>query len=124
MSAIKQRFKIDENLPVEAADLLRGAGHDAATVVEQSLGGRPDPAIAAVCQVEQRVLVTLDRGFADIRTYPPERHAGIVLLRPPTQDVSAILQLLESLLPKFGELEVRGHLWTVTERLTRIRPDT
>ena len=34
------RFKIDENLPVEAAELLRQAGHDAVTVLEQHLGGR------------------------------------------------------------------------------------
>ena len=33
------KFKIDENLPTEAADLLRSAGHDAVTVGEQRLGG-------------------------------------------------------------------------------------
>ena len=40
------RFKFDENMPVEAAELFRNAGHDAATVLEQSLGGQPDPNIA------------------------------------------------------------------------------
>ena len=33
------KFKIDENLPVEAAELLRDAGHDAHTVGEESLTG-------------------------------------------------------------------------------------
>jgi len=33
------KFKVDENLPVEVADLLRQAGYDATTVVEQHLGG-------------------------------------------------------------------------------------
>ena len=33
------KFKIDENLPVEVAELLREAGHDAATAIEQQLGG-------------------------------------------------------------------------------------
>ena len=41
-------FKTDENLPREAADLLRNHGHDALTVVEQSLGGHPDPDVAAI----------------------------------------------------------------------------
>ncbi|MCX7681847.1 MAG: DUF5615 family PIN-like protein [Anaerolineae bacterium] len=43
-------FKVDENLPVEVADLLRQVGYDVATVVEQHLGGRPDSDIASVCQ--------------------------------------------------------------------------
>lgn len=32
------RFKVDENLPVEAAEVLRQAGHEAATVLEQQHG--------------------------------------------------------------------------------------
>jgi len=33
------RFKIDENLPVEIAGLLRAVGYDAMTVIEQELRG-------------------------------------------------------------------------------------
>ena len=36
------RFKIDENLPVEIAEVLRLSGYDAATVLEQHLGGSRD----------------------------------------------------------------------------------
>jgi hypothetical protein len=32
---------------------------------------------------ERRVLLTLDKGIADVRANPPESHAGIVLFRPP-----------------------------------------
>ena len=64
------KFKTDENLPEEAAELLRSAGHDASTVIGQSMGGAPDPDLASLCRREQCVLVTLDLGFADIRTYP------------------------------------------------------
>lgn len=39
------RFKVDENLPVEAADLLRQHAHDALTV-NQQLNGQPDARIA------------------------------------------------------------------------------
>lgn len=31
------KFKVDENLPVEAAALLRDAGHDAVTVDDQGM---------------------------------------------------------------------------------------
>ena len=33
------RFKVDENLPVEAAEALRIAGYDALTVLDPSLAG-------------------------------------------------------------------------------------
>lgn len=40
-------FKIDENLPVELATMLRGEGHDALTVRDQGLHGCPDKKVAA-----------------------------------------------------------------------------
>jgi len=74
------RFKTDENLPVEIAELLRQQGQDALTVGEEGLVGVTDPAVAAVCQVEKRAIVTLNLDFSDIRRYPPENYAGIIVL--------------------------------------------
>ncbi len=54
------KFKVDENLPVEVAELLRQAGYDAATVFDEKLAGETDRTIAAVCRLEQRAIVTLD----------------------------------------------------------------
>jgi predicted nuclease of predicted toxin-antitoxin system len=51
--------------------MLRLAGHDALSVLEQDLGGWADPGIASICQAVGRVLVTLDADFADVRAYPP-----------------------------------------------------
>ena len=52
------RFKVDENLPREACDLLKRAGHDATGVGQQGLGGADDARIYQVCQDEQRALLT------------------------------------------------------------------
>jgi predicted nuclease of predicted toxin-antitoxin system len=75
------RFKIDENLPIEVADLLRQAGYEASTIYDQNLVGEVDENIAEICQTEQRVLVTLDLDFADIRAYPPEKYPGLIVMR-------------------------------------------
>ena len=69
-------FKVDENLPQEVAEILRQAGHDATTVLEQGLGGAADSALEEVFRKEQRALVTLDNGFADIRAYREQKLAG------------------------------------------------
>lgn len=79
------RFKLDENMPGEAAVSLRSAGHDVRTVLEQRLGGRPDADVLNVCRDEGRILVTLDIGFGDIQSYPPASHAGVWVVRAETQ---------------------------------------
>lgn len=80
------KFKIDENMPLEVAELLRNAGHDSATVAEQNLSGTSDTSLATICLKEERILVTLDNDFADIRTYPPNKFPGIIVLRLNRQD--------------------------------------
>lgn len=79
------RFKIDENVPVEVADLLWANMHDAMTIFDQHMIGELDPKVASVCKSEERALITLDLDFSDIRTYPPREFPGIIILRPRNQ---------------------------------------
>ncbi len=53
------QFKVDENLPIEVADALHQASHDALTIHDQQMVGEPDPRVAAVCQAEERALLRL-----------------------------------------------------------------
>lgn len=92
------RFKLDENIDVRAAAVLEEAGHDVATVVDQDLGGTADTVVAEAVSAEGRILVTLDRGFGDLRTYPPGSHSGIVLLRLRRQALASVRSGLELLL--------------------------
>lgn len=115
------KFKIDENLPVEAAILLRQAGYAAATVVEQQLGGEADRTIAAICRIEQRVIITLDIDFADIRAYPPAMYAGIIVLRLKQHDKPTVLKLLARVIHTLADEVVTGKLWIVDEQKIRIR---
>jgi predicted nuclease of predicted toxin-antitoxin system len=57
------RFKVDENLPQEVAAVLRSAGHDALTLLDQGAAGSPDAVLATLLQRERRALLTLDLGF-------------------------------------------------------------
>jgi len=59
--------------------------------------GAPDSEIAAYAQRERLCIVTGDLGFSDIRNYPPDEYAGLVVLKlTRTATASTILQLLES----------------------------
>lgn len=92
------RFKLDENLPRNAEILLQQAGHDVHTVLAEKLGGNPDPRVFSASQAEERVLITVDLDFSDIRVYPPVSHHGIWVLRPQTQSIENTLALLRSAL--------------------------
>jgi predicted nuclease of predicted toxin-antitoxin system len=115
------KFKVDENLPTEAAELLAEAGHDAVTVKDQHMAGQPDANVAAVCRREERVVVTLDLDFADIRAYPPADYAGIVVLRLTLLDKFHVLSVLQRLLPVLEREPLAGKLWIVEETSVRIR---
>ena len=50
--------------------------------------------LQSVCVTENRILVTLDLDFSNIRAYPPDEYAGIVVLRLKTQDKSTVLSYI------------------------------
>jgi predicted nuclease of predicted toxin-antitoxin system len=62
------KFKVDENLPAEYAEMLRTTGHEADTVADQKLTGADDAALFKRCQAEDRILLTLDLDFGEVST--------------------------------------------------------
>lgn len=115
------KLKVDENLPAEATELLKAEGFDAESVREEGLEGSPDPELAETTAGEGRIILTLDRGFADITAYPPGRHPGIVLLRPADQYKGTVLALIKKLCLAFKQRSVAGSLWIVEPDRIRIR---
>ena len=83
-------------------------------VVEQGMGGWKDPILWQAVQADRQFLITADKGFGNIRQYPPGEHAGILVLRP-------LLNLLERLLFQYDLNDLAGLLTVVTPRSVRIR---
>jgi predicted nuclease of predicted toxin-antitoxin system len=76
------KLKLDENLSRHLKPVLIGLGHDVLTAADENLLSRPDTEIASAAKNEQRMLLTLDIEFADLRKYPPGSHPGVILFRP------------------------------------------
>lgn len=115
------KFKVDENLPAEIVADLRAVGQEADTVLDQGLQGAPDPSVLQRVRQEMRVLLTMDKGIADIRHYPPDQYFGIVLFRPHTTGRGATLQFVRKHLPALLQAQLAGHLLVVSENGIRIR---
>jgi predicted nuclease of predicted toxin-antitoxin system len=114
------RFKLDENLPRDAAALFQQAGNDVHTVLTEQLGGNHDPRVFDASQAEERVLVTFDLGFSDIRVYPPASHHGIWVLRPHRQSIENTLALLRSALRVLEDELAQNRLWIIESKRVRI----
>ena len=114
------QFKVDENLPTELAELLRSHGYDAVTVAEERLKGSIDTLIAQVCQQENRILITLDLDFADIRAFPPKQYSRLLVLRRIRQDTDSILSAFIPVVSLLQEESPEGRLWIIEEGRVRI----
>lgn len=115
------RFKLDENLPRDVETLLRDAGHNVQTVIEERLGGHADFEVLGACLNEGRVLITLDLDFADIRLYPKGSHSGIWVLRPLLESIENILALMRGALTVLNSEVCENRLWIIEHGRVRIR---
>ena len=115
------KFKVDENLPCEVAADLRAMGHDADTVDEEGLAGTADVGLMAHVKAEGRVILTMDKGVADLRAYPPDQYAGIVLFRPRSSGRGTVLDFVRQHLPTVIQYDLNGHLVVVSETGIRMR---
>jgi predicted nuclease of predicted toxin-antitoxin system len=73
------KFKLDENLSASSARALTERGHDVDTVTAEGLTGAGDPDVVAAAAAEARVLIILDRGMGDIRSYAPGSHVSAAI---------------------------------------------
>ena len=114
------RFKVDEDLPAEVADLLLASGHDTRTVVSQSMVGWPDDRVWAAVAAEGRSLVTADVGFADARRVVQSHGIGIILLRAGRESRTAYIELTQGLLASFDLGQAAGCIVTVAPDAIRV----
>lgn len=118
------RVKLDENLPKSLIEVLASAGHDAETVLDEGLGGAEDDLVFAAARDGDRMLLTLDRGFGDIRRYPPGKHPGIVVLRPLDESRSAVVAAAQRLAAARDLADLAGTICIVEAKRLRIRRAT
>jgi predicted nuclease of predicted toxin-antitoxin system len=115
-----KQFKLDENIPVRAKAVLRHAGYDVTTVLEQDLGGVRDALVAAACVCEGRILVTLDLDFADIRSYGSPTSPGIIVIRLPRQDAGLVVTVLARALAELEREPLQGSIWILEPHRVRV----
>lgn len=108
------KFKLDENFGVSIQRILLEAGHDVKTAREEKLQGAQDIKVFTAAQKEERILISMDRGFGNVLSYGHEDTAGVVIINPPGRVSLQLLQLLtRTLLEGLKKNDIRGRLWIV-----------
>ena len=115
------KFKIDANLPVELASDLRGLGYEADTVNDEGLQSAADPAVLDAAFVADRILLTLDKGIANLQRYPVRQHAGVVLFRPDTSGRGAVMAFVRERLQAVLKVDLTNRLTVVGPSRIRFR---
>ncbi|MBI2889267.1 MAG: DUF5615 family PIN-like protein [Nitrospirae bacterium] len=110
------KVKLDENISRHLKPDLARLGHDVTTAEDEGLLSVSDDKIAAAIRLENRMLLTLDLGFADLRRYAPGTHPGVVVFRPHSLGVRSVSRFVESFVRE-------GRLGTLSGCLVIVEPD-
>jgi predicted nuclease of predicted toxin-antitoxin system len=118
------RFLIDANLPRSAIAVLEKFRHQVEFARDVGLAEALDEQVAAHALRTASVLLTRDLDFADVRRYPPELYAGIVVLRLHDDAVAVqIVEVLERFLQKAEFVDLlEGRLAIIEYDRVRFRP--
>jgi predicted nuclease of predicted toxin-antitoxin system len=114
------KIKLDENLPLRLATLLKDLGHDVHTLHDELLLGHADREIWEATQKESRFLITQDLDFSDLRQFAPGSHHGILLVRLRSPSRRDLIERVGELFQKENVGEWGGCFVVATERKIRV----
>jgi predicted nuclease of predicted toxin-antitoxin system len=119
---LKLRFLIDEDCPLSLENLLNLKGYDTIHVKTSGLSGTKDPQLFIFAQQEQRIIISRDLGWANIKTYPPNSHCGLIVLRFPFEaNAIEIRQVVEQFIDRVDTSEIVGATVIVDKNKFRVR---
>ena len=102
------RFLLDENQHAKLEPFLSSLGHDA------RFGGKQlsDAEVCRLAKTENRIVVTYDKDYGEIRKVPDD-HCGIILLRINPLFLPLIKERLIALFAEWPETKIRDTIVAV-----------
>ncbi len=113
---------LDHCVSKRTVDHLRKLGHDILTSKDLGKEKAFDPDVLELATNTDRVMITEDRGFGDVRKYPPGQYQGVLVLRvrnPASR--TALHRNLEAFLRSTDRDVIRGCLVLLDEARVRVR---
>ena len=113
------RIKLDQNLSQSLREDLSKLGHDVETIVAEDLSGASDDDVLRITTAEDRILLTLDTDFLNLKKFPSEKHRGVIVFRPRRQGALAVSKFVLAFVRSADLRKYYGR--TAVVELTRVR---
>jgi len=114
------RILLDENMPGDAAAMLRSCGHDVVWIRTDSPGAT-DEAILARAVLEQRLLITFDKDFGNLAFCQGHvASCGVLLFRIATPSAAAVAKKIADIVN--DRTDWIGWFSVVDDRRIRMTP--
>ncbi len=114
------KIKLDENLPLRLAALLKNLRHDVHTTLQEGLIGHAGHEIWEAAQKESRFLITQDLDFSDSRQFAPGSHCGILPVRLHSPTRTNLIERVGELFQTENVSDWSGCFAVATERKVRV----
>ena len=115
-------FLLDECMPRSSRETLRILKYNFVDAKQAGLSGKDDLSVINFAIKTNRILITLDRDFANILQYKPGTNPGVIILRPSYPATTTdICKLLYRALKNIRKLELKRCLIIVSPTKIRIR---
>lgn len=111
------KILVDENIPGISVSELRKVGHDVADLRGTDRQGLADDELWTLAQLDQRLLISTDKGFAEHRS---ENHHGILIIRLRQPCEQTIHTRVILALKRFAEHEWPGLLVVMRDSVQSI----
>lgn len=115
------RFLFDENIGKRVAARFRADGYDIVSVADV-LQGATDQDVLKYAVDGERILVTLDKDFAELVFYSGLTHAGVILVRLQHESSKNIIRVMINILGRLHDIpHVHKKFILISENRIRVR---
>ncbi|MCL5772959.1 MAG: DUF5615 family PIN-like protein [Firmicutes bacterium] len=115
------KFLLNGGVPRSIQDFLLAEGFDALRISQVGLSSAIDSKVFAFAQNEGRIIITRDKGFGDITSYPPGTHEGIIVIRDPNLGAGRITDIFKGAWAAVPHKDFAGSIAVITARGVRLR---
>lgn len=115
------KLLLDENVAFSTTTLCRDLGYNIKHVKEDALEGRDDKTLLALAVAENRVLLSFDKDFGNLLSFPLSSHFGVIVIEMRDQRPQAVNRRLSQVLPILDETDLTGKLIILRDGDIRVR---
>ncbi|MBI2449729.1 DUF5615 family PIN-like protein [Candidatus Pacearchaeota archaeon] len=113
------RFLADENISNSLIKAIKNLGHDIKDIKEYKKN-LSDLEIVKIAYKEDRIILTHDKDFANLKNYPLVSHKGVILLRFSDQSPINVTEIFIKLLNSSIKDKFKNSLVIINEEEVRI----